>query len=551
MSDIIKKLSKPVSRRNFVAGSAAAAGVAGMPRVFRGSDALAAVNRQSPTPKSGGTLIIGMEAEISSFDPAAMQGTSTFRPVSSIFDPLVNLFGSSSEIAPDLAMSWEVSPDVTSVTMKLRPGVKFQDGTDFNANAVVFSFERMLNTSSPDYYGPYAFPSFFYPNYKLATAVDPMTVRFDLKQPDATFLSALVWNTGSIVSPTAAKAAGKDFPNKPVGAGPFNFVSWEKDVKTTMSKFDGYWGGAPYLDTLIWIPIVEEAERFNQLTSGEVDFIVSIDPQFVPAVQANPDLQLIQTPSLQTWWVYLNMHEPHLKDLRVRQAMNYAINKDSLIKNVLKDTAVVSTGWSWPNTWSYNPNVTNYAYDPQKAKDLLTAAGYPDGFDIDYFVPESGSGMVAPKEIATAMQADLKAVGINVNITTQEWISYITTVEQGLDNINGKQFGLAQLSWLNPVADPGLFVEYISAGQGDQMGLNLGYYDNADYNALLAHARTVSDQATRASDYQQAQKIFADDAPWIFMFCSNFVTAANKSVQGLVLNPDTNVLHLKDVWKDS
>ena len=116
-----------------------------------------------------------------------------------------------------------------------------------------------------------------------------MTVRFDLKAPDATFLSALSWNTGSIVSPTAAKAAGKDFQSKPIGAGPFKFVSWDKDVKTTMSRFDGYWGGAPNLDTLIWKPIVEEAARFNQLVSGDVDFIVSIDPQFVPAVQANPD----------------------------------------------------------------------------------------------------------------------------------------------------------------------------------------------------------------------------------------------------------------------
>jgi len=480
-----------------------------------------------------------------------MTGTSTFRPVSSLFDFLINLYGDSSDLQPDLALSWQVAEDALSVTLALRPDVTFHDGTPVDADAVVFSFERMLNPNSPDYYGPYAFPPSFYPQYKLATAVDPLTVKFDLKQPDATFLSALVWNTGSIVSPTAAKAAGKDFSNTPIGAGPFKFVSWEKDVKTEMARFDGFWGGPANLDSLIWKPIVEEAERFNQLVSGDVDFIVSIDPQFVPAVQSNPDLQLIQTPSLQNWWGYLNLNEPHLKDPRVRQAMNYAINKDSLIKNVLKDTAIPSTGWSWPNTWSYEPGVTQYTYDPQKAKDLLAAAGFADGFDIDYFVPESGSGMVAPKEIATAMQADLKAVGINAKITTAEWISYISALlaGKGMDDVNGKQIGMAQISWLNPVADPGLYAEYVSSGQGDALALNVGYYNNADYNALLAQARTTADQATRADLYKKAQKLFADDAPWIFMFSSNFVTAARANVKGIALNPDTNVLHLKDAWK--
>ena len=145
-----------------------------------------------------------------------MTGTSTFRPVSSMFNMLVNLFDQTSNIQPDIADSWQVAPDGLSVTMKLHPGVKFQDGTDLDANAVVFSFERMLNKQDPNYYGPYAFPSFFYATYKASTAVDPQTVRFDLTQPDATFLSALVWNTGSIVSPTAAKSQGKDFQNQPV-----------------------------------------------------------------------------------------------------------------------------------------------------------------------------------------------------------------------------------------------------------------------------------------------------------------------------------------------
>jgi peptide/nickel transport system substrate-binding protein len=543
--------AEPLSRRRLLKQSAAAAAaLAAAPSLGqRQRLAAAAPSRAVRAQSTPDTLIIGMEAEISSFDPAVMIGTSTFRPVSSLFDMLTNLFDPTTDIKPDLAESWEIAPDATSVTMKLRPGVKFHDGTDVNADAVVFSFERMLNTKSPDYHGPYPFPPFFYPTYKTSTAVDPMTVKFELTQPDATFFSALVWNTGSIVSPTAAKAAGKDFQNKPIGAGPFKFVDWEKDVKTTMEAFPGYWGGAPKLKTLIWKPIIEEAARFNQLMSGEVDFIVSLYPQFVPAIQANPNLQLIQGPSLHTWWCYLNMHYEPLKNAKVRQALNYAIDKKSLIDNVLKGTAVVSRGWSWPDTWSYEENVTTYDYDPDKAKSLLAEGGYPNGFDLPYLVPESGSGMVAPKEIATAMQADLKKIGVNAQIETLEWISYIATTQKGLDNINGKQFGMCQQSWMNPVADPGLYVEYVSAGQGDKLGENLSYYDNKEYIDLLAKARVNGDQAQRADLYKQAQKIIAEDAPWIFMFHSNFVTAARKNVQGIALSPNQNVLHLESVTK--
>jgi peptide/nickel transport system substrate-binding protein len=229
--------------------------------------------------------------------------------------------------------------------------------------------------------------------------------------------------------------------------------------------------------------------------------------------------------------------------------LNHAIDRPSLIANVLQGTAVESHGWSWPDTWSYEPEATAYSYDPERAKALLAEAGYPDGFDLPYLVPASGSGMVAPKEIATAMQADLAKVGVNAQIETQEWITYLAAVQSGLDDINGKQYGMCQMSWMNPVADPGLYVEYVSAGQGDNLGLNLSYYDNPEYNTLLADARLITDQDERAALYQQAQRIFADDAPWLFMFHSNFVTAARKNVQGIVLSPNQNVLHLEGVTK--
>jgi peptide/nickel transport system substrate-binding protein len=535
-----------MSRRDLLRRAAQGAGAIGAAGLLSKGMGLSAAGAQ--TPKSGGTLIVGMEAEISSFDPAVATGTSTSRPISNIFDPLVNTFGNKSEIQADLAQSWRVADDASSITMKLRPGVKFQDGTSVNAEAVVVSFERMLNKTDPDYFGPYTFPPFFFSAYRHVTAVDPLTVRFDLNRPDVTFLAELAWVTGAIVSPTAVKQLGRDFATKPVGTGAFKFVSWEKNVKSVLERFDGHWRGAPRLDRIILKPVIEEAQRFNQLASGEVDLITSLDPQFVPAVEANPGLRLIQTPSLHTWWVFFNMHEKHFQDKRVRQALNHAIDKEAIIKSILRGTGVLSRGWCWPHTWAYTPDVVTYPYDPKKAKELLAAAGYPNGFDVDYYVPESGSGMIAPKEIATVMQANLKQIGVNARITTEEWISYIATYRKGLDNIHGKQFGMAQRSWLNPTDDPGTYANYVSSGPIDKSA-NLGYYSNAAYDKLLADAVTTSDRAARARLYKQAQKIFAEDAPWIFMFHANYVIAARKNVQGVVLNPNQNVLDLRTAWK--
>ena len=535
-----------MSRRDLLEQAARTAGAAGLTGLLSSETSISRASAQ--TPKSGGTLIVGMEAEISSFDPAVATGTSTSRPLSNMFDPLVNTLGNKSEIQAALAQSWRVAEDAMSITLKLRPGVKFHDGTDLTADAVVMSFERMLDKGNPYYYGPYTFPPFFFSAYKASKAVDPLTVRFELNRPDVTFLAEMVWVTGAIVSPTAVKNLARDFLNKPVGTGPFRFVSWEKNVKSTMERFDGYWRGAPRLDRIIWKPIIEEAQRFNQLASGEVDLITSLDPQFVPAVQANPNLQLIQAPSLHTWFVFFNLHETHFKDKRVRHAVNYAIDKEAIIKRILRGAGVLSHGWGWPHTWAYEPNVVEYPYNPKKAKELLAAAGYPNGFDVDFYVPESGSGMIAPKEIGTIMQANLKQIGVNVRITTEEWISYIATYRKGLDNIHGKQFGMAQRSWLNPTDDPGTYANYVSSGPLTK-NANLGYYENPEYDKLLADALTTPDRAKRAEMYRKAQRIFAEDAPWIFMFHANYVIAARRNVNGIVLNPNQNVLDLRGVWK--
>lgn len=533
-----------LSRREFLTDAvrlAGAAGTAGYLAIQFGRETASAAS-----PKRGGTLVIGMESELSSLDPAAIVATSTARAAGNMYQGVVGTRGDKSYIQPVLAQSWTIGEDLQSITMKMRPGVKFHDGTDMTADAVIFSFERMLDHANAYYYGPYAFPDFFFSNYKTATAPDRYTVKFALKQPDVVFLANLCTVTDVVLSPSAVKRLGRTLTSAPTGAGtgPFRFVSWEKNVKTVMERSDTYWGGAPLLDRLIWVPVAEEAERFNRLAGGQLDMVTTLDPQFAPAVTANPDLQLVQTRALHTWWVFFNMHDPRFKDRRVRYAFNHAIDKQAIINSILKGTALLSHSWCWPDTWAYEPNVKLFPYNPTLAKQLLAAAGYPNGFDVDFYVPESGSGMIAPKELAVAIQADLKKVGVNVKITTEEWNTYVASYRQGLDNVHGKQFGMAERSWNNPVDDPGGYADFITTGKSE-----FGYYENTEYVKLLADARVTADKRKRTELYKHAQRIFAEDAPWIFMFHANSIVAARKNVKGIVLNPNPNQLHLGNVWK--
>ena len=300
------------------------------------------------------------------------------------------------------------------------------------------------------------------------------------------------------------------------------------------------------MDKVIFKPVEESAARLVQLQNGDVKLVVALPPEFIAQVQDDSNLELHQIQGIHIWWVSLNLHEEHFKDKRVRQAMNYAIDKDAIVKSVLAGAAVVSHSFGFPNTPAYTEEVTQYPYDPAKAKQLLTEAGYPNGFSTTYIVPESGSGMVAPKEIATVMQAQLKQVGIDVQIQTLEWTSYISAYVGGMDKASNSQAaGMAQLSYMIPQPDPGMYAYDLLAGSGS---LNAGYYDNPEVDKALTQAKSEPDPAKRIELYKQAEALVADDAPRIFMFHAFNVVASSKKVKNIVLNPDFNILHLERVY---
>jgi peptide/nickel transport system substrate-binding protein len=495
---------------------------------------------------SGKTIVVANEDDVNTLDPAGGLGTHTERTLGNMYDTLIRL-DNSGKIEPALALSWEASPDGLQYTFKLRENVKFQDGTAFNSEAVKFSFDRALDSKHPYYYGPYAFPNFFQPNIKSVDVVDPLTVKFTLSKIDPTFIPNLLWSNFGIVSPEAVKKYAKDFGLHGAGTGPYQIVEWDKGAKLVTKAYKEHWGGAPKIDNLIFKPVPEDAARLTQLQSGEIQVAAAISPQLIPVVQSQPNLKIeMTTGGIHTWFAMLNTEEGPLKNVKVRQALNYAINRDDLVKNLLKDTAVPSSSFSYPNTWAYNPASEIYKYDPEKAKQMLAEAGFPSGFTLRYIVPASGSGMVAPTQIANVMQSDLAKIGVKVEITTQDWNTYLASIQGGLSQ-KGATYDMAQFSWMSTTDDPGLYVNYFLQANSTKEkpnGFNDGYYNNPKVSELLAKAMETIDQNARTDLYKQAQALVAEDAPWIFMFHSKNVMAMAKNVEGVKPNPNMNSLLL-------
>ena len=491
-----------------------------------------AVGGGSATAQPAGTLVVGLVAEPVNLDPAQVTDFNSNRVGRRIVETLVTMPDESTQLVPGLAESWTISPDGLQYTFKLRKGVKFHDGTPFNAAAVKFSIERQILVDHPaNKLGKYPFANYFFGNVKAVEVMDDSTVRFVLKEPRATMLAVLAQPAASAVSPTAAMKNGLDFALAPVGTGAFRYGSWTRGQSVVLEKFPDYWKGAVKFDRVVYRPIVEDQARLTELLTGTVDLIVGVPPDFVAQLEGSPKANLLRQVGAHVWYLGINNTKKPLDDKRVRQALNYAVNKDAIVKDVLKGTGVVSKGPVLPGTWGADGNLAPYPYDPAKAKKLLAEAGYPNGFSTTMWVPESGSGMQSPVAMAVVMQSNLRAVGVNVTLQTMEWGAYIA-------KLRTKEQDLFALSWAAGSEDPDMVMyPLFHSSQWTPNGPNRAMYKNEKFDALLTEARHVTDQAKRAALYREAQKILYDDAPWVFVDHEILIAATSKRVQGFKLHP--------------
>jgi peptide/nickel transport system substrate-binding protein len=504
--------SRPALGRRFLVKVAAATSSA----VLLGAGLSACGDSSGGGSGSGGgdnTLVIAMTAsDIPLLDTglAQGQGYEGLRFVANqLYDGLTKFDLTDGDaipqIEPDLAESWEANSDLTSWTFKLRQGVTFHDGTPWNADAAIFNLERYVDTGTDHYYPDLnAQAGLSVSGIKSFSKIDDSTIQIDTNGPWSYLPVDLA--TVYFASPAAVQKLGNEgFGEAPVGTGPFTFESVVRGQQLTMDANPDYWNGQPSVDKVILRPIPDATARVAALRSGEVNWIEVPPPDDVSSLEGE-DYQVLTNSYDHVWpWVY-NTTKPPFDDPEVRTALNWAIDRDSLVTDILQDTAEPALGYAPKANTAYRPENDVYGYDPDKAKQMLADAGYPDGFTMTLSYPTSGSGNMIPGPMNTALQADLAKVGVKVELKPIEWASMLTDYFAGKipDDANAINISLS-------FQQEGFWSMWFASDST----INAGKYSNPEVDALLTQAKTVLDPEARSDIYAQVAAILGEDSPWL------------------------------------
>ncbi len=467
------------------------------------------------------TLVYGAESEFDILDPHSAGGWVTYRINYQMFEGLLgrDLTKSTLEapaIIPVLAERWETNADKTVWTFYLRRGVKFHDGTEFNAEAVKFNVDRCFDPKFEHFYpkcqGMEAF-HYEYPGLRKVEVVDPYTVRFTFGRPFA----ELPWNwteggMGNVVfiSPEAIRKYGNEgVAEHPVGTGPFRFVERVRGEKVVIEKNPDYWGSREPLtpakvDRVVFRPIPDTAARVTALRTGAADVIIIPPPDSIKQLESE-GFKLVQGPVSHRWFFYLNLKDRKMRDVRVRRALYTAINRDGIAKDLLKDTAEPAYGYIAPGypafDKSFRPSWYT-GYGVEKARELLKEAGVSE-MEIVMRGPASGSGTILPVEIMQWVQRDWAKIGVKAKIESYEWITFLTMWNKGLDD------GV-QVQAMGSGDAPPPYEVWSSEWWGPK-GHNAGYYANPKVDELLKKAWVEPDDARRTGYIRNAHEIYMND----------------------------------------
>ena len=496
------------------------------------------------------TLIFGSAGDASRLDPADVTDGESIQRMDNIFEGLVEYKPGSTEIQPALAESWEISDSGLEFTFHLRRGVKFHDGTTFDAYAVEFSFARQYDPDNPFHqFGEWAYWGWMFDYVDHVEVVGPYTVKVYLSEPNASFMTSLAMFTVAIVSPYSATLHGADSFKHPVGTGPFKFVEWVKDDHITLARFEDYWRDPAKLDQVIFRVIPDPSARLIALEKGEIDGMEYPDPDQLQRIKNNPNLQLLSAPGMNVGYLAMNMgedtpgYQEPFGDVRVRRAVNHAINRQEIVTYLYQGTAVVAKNPIPPVMWGYNDSIQDYEYDPGKARDLLAEAGYPNGFETTLWaMPVSRPYMFDPQKIAEAIQSYLLDVGIDADIFQEDWGTYLQDTEAG-------KHPMCLLGWSGDNGDPDNFIYVLLDKDATTVGSagNVAFYRSDELHDINIAARQTYDFEQRVSLYEQAQQIIHRDAPWVPIAHSTQVIAFKHNVHGYVLHPTTRKF-FQPVW---
>jgi peptide/nickel transport system substrate-binding protein len=494
---------------------------------------------------SGGRLIVGMTAaNIPSMDTmlSGAQGYEGFRFVGDpLYDGLTRLDLSDPDEAPTvepaLAVSWEPNDDATRWRFKLREGVTFTDGTPWNADAAVFNFGRYLDPDD-EHTTPQlaAIGRAYMPAVAGARKIDDMTIEVSSKISNSHLPEDIVHVY--MGSPTAIrKEGGKGFGGRPVGTGPFKLDSTVRQEQATFVPNPSYWRGPPKLDELVIKPIPDPTARTAALRSGAVNWIEYPMPDDVRAL-ASADFQVLTNSYSHIWPWMLNLAKKPWSDPRVRQAMNYALDRDAMVESLLHGTADAAKQVIPRAHPSFTEDDDVYSLDREKAKQLLSDAGYPDGFEMTVKTPISGSGNMIPGPMNEALQQDLAAVGIRVKLRPAEWSTVITEYYSGKFPSDADALNISL-----PMEEEAGWPAYFDS----KSYTNSGRYKNPEVDRLIAEAQTVVETDDRLQLYQEAGRLITEDAPWLFVVNDRSPRAMAPGVRGFV-QPRSWFIDLTTTW---
>ena len=483
------------------------------------------------------TFIWGKSGDGDSMDSAVSTNGETYEVTTQIFNILVRAIPGKTDIEPDLATSWSVSPDGLVWTFKLRQGVTFHDGTPWNAEAAKINIDRWADEKNPYHAvkgGDYEYwNDFMADSFKEAKVVDPYTLQWVLKKPNASILQNLTIIAFEFNSPASLKQyGGTGVGLHPVGTGPFKFVEWVRDDHVMMVANPTFFRkGLPKMQRLIMRVIKDNAGRFLALKSGEINAMELPNTDDVKVAQSDPNLKTGFRPPFNTGWVRFNMNNPLFKDKRIRQAVAMSINRRAIVQGLYAGYGEVANQHMPPLMWG-RANIAPISYDPAKAKQLLAEANYPNGFSFDFwYIPVSRPYFPNGKEIGTAIASDLNKVGIRAHLQTEDWATY-------LKDRKTNKFPMFMIGWIGDNGDPDDWMGYFFT-KYDPNNAYLSY-NNPTVFDLINNAKVETSQAKRAQMYAQAETFIMNDYRDIPIAHARVPILMRKNVEGLIGQPDAN-----------
>lgn len=463
------------------------------------------------------TLIVAQGADAKTLDPHGSNDQPSSRVIKQINTTLI-LQDENMELQPGLAESWEEIDELT-FEFKLREGVKFHNGEDFKASDVKFTLLRALESPNVGHIVGAIDP-------EGIEIVDDHTIRISTKEPFAPLLAHLAHTGASILNEKAVTESGDDYGQNPVGTGAYKFVKWVNGDSIELTRNDDYFGDLPAIKDLVFRNISEGTNRTIELETGGIDIAYDILPTDLSRVEGNDELTLARDVNLSTTYIGFNVDKKPFDDIRVRQAINYAIDAEGIIDAVMEGVGAQANGPLGPNVWASNQNLEPYGFDVEKAKELLADAGYPDGFKTTIWTNDNQTRM----DIAEIVQNQLKAIDIEVEVQVVEWGAY-------LDGTANGEHDMFILGWVTVTGDPdyGLYALFHSSQFGDAG--NRTFYANEKLDSLLDEARKSADSDSREAAYMEAQEIVRNEAPWIFLNSGENLTGTRKNVKGFKQHP--------------